>query len=97
MTIDFEGHSVRLTRCYGHSNDSLIAVLDDRFMFSGDTILGIPTVTRFPKGSTRRFWKEDIPRLTELADTIEKVYPGHGNPGRLIDMINNNVRPDMYK
>lgn len=97
MTIDLSGHSLRLTRFYGHSNDSLIAILDDKYMFSGDTILGIPTATRFPKGSTRKFWNEDIPRLLELADTIELVYPGHGKPGKLIDMINGNERPEKFK
>ena len=97
MTLEFEGHSIRLTRYYGHSSDSLIAVLDDKIMFSGDTILGIPTATRFPKGSTRKFWNEDIPRLTELADKIDIVYPGHGKPGMLIDFININERPERYK
>lgn len=97
MSIDFEGHRICLTRYYGHSNDGLIAILDDKYMFSGDTILGIPTATRFPKGSTRKFWNEDIPRLLELADTIELVYPGHGKPGKLIDMINGNERPEKFK
>ena len=97
MVLDLPGHSIKLSRFYGHSNDSLIAILDDKYMFSGDTILGIPTATRFPKGSTRKFWNEDIPRLLELADTIELVYPGHGKPGKLIDMINGNERPEKFK
>ena len=97
MTLELSGHTFKLSRFYGHSNDSLIAILDDKYMFSGDTILGIPTATRFPKGSTMKFWREDIPRLLELSDTIELVYPGHGKPGKLIDMINGNERPEKYK
>lgn len=97
MTIDFEGHSIVLTRFYGHSNDSLIAVLDDKYMFSGDTILGIPTATRLPKGSTRKFWNEDIPRLEKLTDAIDTVYPGHGKPGMLVDFIGVNERPEKFK
>ncbi len=97
MTLDLNGHSIRLIRFFGHSNDSLVAILDGTIMFSGDVILGIPTITRMPKGSTRKFWNEDIPRLMEMTDTIELVYPGHGKPGKLIDMINGNERPEKYK
>ena len=85
--FEWEGHSVNLSQYCGHSPDSLIATLDGKLMFSGDTILGIPTATRLPKGSTSRFWNEDIPRLKALAAVIEKVFPGHGEPGNLSEMI----------
>ena len=44
-------------------NSNLIAVVDNKFMFSGDTLLSIPTITRFRSGSTKLFWEEDIPKL----------------------------------
>lgn len=87
MTFDWEGHKVELTQYSGHSPDSLIATLDGKYMFSGDTILGIPTATRLPKGSTSKFWNETIPRLKELVSVIEEVFPGHGDSGKLADMI----------
>ena len=92
MNFDWEGHSVYLSQYSGHSPDGLIAILDGKFMFSGDTILGIPTATRLPKGSTSKFWNNDIPRLKTLASTIEEVYPGHGDPGKLSDMIELNEK-----
>lgn len=89
-------HKINLEAFHGHSNDSLITVVDNKYMFSGDTLLPIPTVTRFPSGSTRRFWEEDIPMLRKM-ENIEMVYPGHGMPGKLKDMLNVNVIPEKYR
>ncbi|MBO6266423.1 MAG: hypothetical protein J6M57_10515 [Acidaminococcaceae bacterium] len=65
-------------------------------MFSGDTLLPIPTVTRLPGGSTARFWEEDIPKLEKLANQIDMVFPGHEMPGRLKDMLAMNMEPTRY-
>lgn len=94
LNFVWEGHQVNLIRFFGHSNDSLIAVIDEKYMFSGDTILGIPTVTRFPGGSTKQFWNEDIPKLQKMVSEIETVFPGHGDPGRLGDFIAVNTKPE---
>lgn len=88
--FSWQNHKVELISFYGHSNDSLIAIIDGKYMFSGDSILSIPTVTRFPGGSTTRFWEEDIPKLEKLE--VEMVYPGHGMPGDLKDMVLCNKR-----
>ncbi len=90
------GHQIKLQHFYGHSADGLITVIDDRIVFSGDTLLSIPTVTRLPSGSTARFWEEDIVRLREL-DGEMLVYPGHGEPGRLKDMLIVNKMPERYR
>lgn len=95
FSFKWQNHSIRIILLYGHSNDSLAVVVDDRWMFSGDSILPIPTVTRFPGGNTKRFWKEDIPKLEKME--IDMVYPGHGLPGNLNHMISCNKRPDKYK
>ena len=88
MELDWRGHRIRLEAFHGHSVDSLIAVVDDTDMFSGDTLLSIPTVTRFPGGSTKRFWEEDVPRL-EAMDVVS-VFPGHGQVGGKDGMIQGN-------
>lgn len=90
LRLGWNSHDILLTAYHGHSNDSLIAVLNHKYMFSGDTLLSIPTVTRFPGGNTARFWEEDIPKLQRM--NIEKVFPGHGAPGTLEDMISVNVK-----
>lgn len=90
------GHNIRLSSFQGHSSDGLIAVVDGQTMFSGDTLLSIPTVTRFPSGSTARFWEEDMPRLRKMNGEM-MVYPGHGKSGRLQDMMETNKKPERYR
>ena len=89
------GHCVELIPVHGHSDDSLIARID-HCLFIGDTLLSIPTVTRFPSGSSKRFWTEDVPLLKKLAD-IDQVYPGHGKQGELCGMLNGNTPPEKYR
>ena len=92
FTVEWKGLVLHLAEYVGHSKDSICCILDDKYMFSGDTILPIPTVTRLPGGSTAKFWEEDMPKLEELTKHIELVFPGHGMPGSLKDMIAVNVR-----
>lgn len=77
----WRGHSFRFTAVHGHSADSLLAEADGQFLFTGDTILTIPTVTRLPGGSTRKFREEDLPLLRSMLDM--PAYPGHGPAERL--------------
>ncbi len=92
----WNGHRIELLSFHGHSMDSLIAIVDGQIMFSGDTLLSIPTVTRFPSGSTARFWEEDIPRLKKMNGEM-LVYPGHGKSGKLADMLAVNKKPERYR
>ena len=40
-------------------------------------------------------WEETIPKLRTL--TVEVVFPGHGEPGKLEDMLAGNHAPERYK
>lgn len=94
-TMNWQEHTLKLLQCGGHTKDSLIAVMDGRYMFSGDTLLSIPTVTRFPSGSTTTFWEETVPQLKSMS--VELVLPGHGEPGQLGDMLAINQVPERYQ
>ena len=83
-------HFIQLFSVYGHSNDGILLIIDRNYMFSGDTLLPIPTITRFVGGSTKLFWEHDIPLLKSLAPSIKKVFPGHGEPGELKEFISKN-------
>ncbi len=96
LTLSWCGHSINLVAVHGHSDDGLLGIVDGNGLFSGDTLLHIPTVTRFPSGSSKRFWLEDIPMLEGLKG-IENVYPGHGTIGKLEDMLAVNKIPERYK
>lgn len=95
--LKWNDHNIKLTRCFGHSKDSLLALLDGRYLFSGDTLLKIPTSTRFPGGSTSKFWKEDYPLLESLSSSVEIVLPGHGETGSINEMLAVNVKPERYR
>ena len=83
--IFWKDHLIELSEYHGHSPDSQCIILDGKYLFSGDTLLSIPTVTRLPGGSKKRFIEEDIPRLEALK--IERVFPGHGEIGKLQEML----------
>ena len=95
--MEWERHALRLEEYRGHSEDSVCCVIDDKYMFSGDTLLPIPTVTRLPGGSTEKFWKEDMPKLIVLSEQIDLVFPGHGMPGKMKDMLAVNKKPTKYR
>lgn len=92
MRIEWCGHEAGLISMHGHSDDSMLVVIDRKNVFSGDTLLNIPTVTRFPTGSKFRFWDEDVPKINKIIDA-ETVYPGHGKSGKLKDMLAVNKKP----
>ena len=83
------GHDIQMTAVHGHTDDSLIVLVDGLYLFSGDTLMHTPTVTRFPRGNTKRFQEEDLPLFRNLDPAIA-VYPGHGNPGILKNMLETN-------
>ena len=93
--LEWESHTLQLAEYGGHTNDSVCCIMDDKYLFSGDTILPYPTITRLPGGSTTRFWKEDIPKLEKLVKQIVIVFPGHGIPGSLKEMIESNKERNM--
>lgn len=97
LDLEWEGHTLHLSEFCGHSKDSVCCIMDNKYMFSGDTLLPIPTVTRLPGGSTARFWEEDMPKLEKLRDKIDLVFPGHEIPGNIKDMLAVNVKPTRYR
>lgn len=62
----------------GHSRGSACFLMDDKYLFSGDTVLTMPTITRFPGGSKKDFLNVTLPRLEKLRNRGIVVFPGHG-------------------
>lgn len=90
-SFKWESHEIVAMSFCGHSDDGLVYSFGHEILFTGDTILPIPTITRLPKGSSRLFWSKDIPRLRELALHTRMAFPGHRMPGELSSMIAVNV------
>lgn len=84
-TYDFtwQEHKVFLKETPGHSEGSICILLDDAFLFSGDSLVtGAKTITRLPGGSKKDFAGITLPYLESLDKEI-MVYPGHGEPQKL--------------
>lgn len=52
-SMDWQGHTLDFMDTPGHTEGSMCIVFDKKYMFTGDTLLLIPTITRLPGGSKR--------------------------------------------
>lgn len=86
-SITWEGHSIEFMDTPGHTDGSMCIVFDKKYLFTGDTLLLIPTITRLPGGSKKKFETVTIPLLKSIQTKIVKVYPGHGDFGKLEEML----------
>ena len=68
--------SVKIIYTPGHTDDSICLLVNDKKLFTGDTLfVGECGRTDFPGGNTKNMY-ESLNRLQKLNDNIE-VYPGH--------------------
>lgn len=81
--ISWKGHKLFLRETPGHSPGSICILMDERVLFSGDTLLlEHSMVSRSPGGSKKKFLKETLPFLLNLPSEC-LVYPGHYQSFRL--------------
>ncbi len=80
----FAGMRIRVFETAGHSTGSACALLDERWLFSGDTLLEYPTIVRLPSGSRAAF-RDTLARLSKMI-SVEMVYPGHGQAMPLCEL-----------
>lgn len=88
---DFEykwnSHSLKFKKVLGHSKGSSLIFLDNKIVFSGDSLMkDYPIITRFPRGNNKIFKNETIPYLETLNMDLE-VFPGHGKIFKLKDIF----------
>lgn len=73
----WQGHSLYLRETPGHSPGSICILLDEKHLFSGDSLLPQKNaMTRFPGGNKRQYQEQTLPFLSTLSPDIT-VYPGH--------------------
>ena len=81
----WEGHNIILTETPGHSEGSICICIDDRFLFTGDSLLkDSPVITKMPGGSNKDYEEITLKYLNSIDDNV-LVYPGHGATGMLKD------------
>jgi len=85
--LDWYSHKIFIQKTPGHSEGSCCILLDDRYLFTGDTLVNdYEVIFRFPGGNKEAYYEYTMPFLRTLSmDTI--VYPGHGETFLLRDVF----------
>ncbi len=79
MEYRWNRHLLRFTSTPGHSPGSCCILMDDQFLFTGDSLIkDMPVITRFPEGSRGDYEKYTKPFLSDINDDIW-ILPGHGD------------------
>lgn len=87
LEFNWTGHSVELVTTPGHTDGSICIIVDKQYLFTGDTLLDVPTITRLPGGSRKKFHEITLPYLQGMVEKNYRVFPGHGENGSLEDML----------
>lgn len=79
----WKGHLVNMRSTPGHSEGSCCITVDDKHLFTGDSLLkDIPVITRLPGGNRKAYEEITVEYLRSLPGTLY-AYPGHGEGGFL--------------
>ncbi|MBQ8961391.1 MAG: MBL fold metallo-hydrolase [Ruminococcus sp.] len=77
MGYEWNGHRFELIECSGHSPGSILILVDEKILFSGDTILKeFPPDHRMSGKTGKVRAVREVPRISELRGGLT-VYPGH--------------------
>jgi len=81
----WQNHKVEIYQTPGHSKGSVCVVIDDKYIFTGDSLIkGVPTITRLPGGSKSEFKEITLPFLNNLPES-SLIFPGHGEAGYMYE------------
>lgn len=85
ITINWENHELYLKETKGHSLGSICVLVDNKYLFCGDSLIsGTSVITRLPGGSRLMYNEETLPFLRSLNGEVW-VFPGHGEMQKLRD------------
>jgi hydroxyacylglutathione hydrolase len=77
LEFQWEGHDFTLVSTPGHSKGSICILLDNKYLFSGDSLIrDYPTITRLKGGSIKDYQNKTLNFLKSISPEII-VYPGH--------------------
>lgn len=77
MSMEWQGHYLQMIETPGHSRGSICISVDDRYLFSGDSLLrDYPAITRLRGGSSKLYKERTFAYFQSFAQEII-VYPGH--------------------
>lgn len=80
-------HNLKLMETPGHALGSICILLDEQWIFTGDSLLAdVDVITRLPGGSRKKYKEITLPILNDLSKDLQ-VYSGHGRSFKLGSMI----------
>lgn len=78
IQYEWNSHVVYMKETPGHSKGSICIVVDDKILFTGDSLLlRNKIITKIPGGSKKAYLEITKPYLESIKDDVI-VYPGHG-------------------
>lgn len=81
--LQWQGHTLCLHPTPGHADGSICILIDNRILFTGDTLMDDDkTVTSFVGGSMKKMQEQTLPYLRSLPRETQ-VYAGHFAPFQL--------------
>lgn len=87
MEFTWFDHHVYVRETPGHSPGSICILMDNRIIFTGDSLTnGTPVVTRLPGGSRQAYQTVTQPYLYGLPQDM-LVFPGHGDMDNLSNLL----------
>lgn len=82
------GHELHFKPIQGHSPGSSFIVLDNKYAFTGDSLLkNYPIIVSFPYGDKKSFINHTIPYLEKNLSADMIILPGHGEPFMLSEIM----------
>lgn len=90
FSYKWNNHKLQFKSLQGHSKGSCFIFLDEKIVFTGDTLLkDYPVITRFPRGGTKIYKNQTIPYIESLNQKLI-VLPGHGRLFELRELFKEN-------
>lgn len=92
--FSWQGNRISMFELPGHSKGSIGILANDKYFFSGDSLLPDREIElRFP-GGNRKLWETvSLPKLKALSDELT-VYPGHRGAFSMKDRRQNGIISD---
>ncbi len=81
--VEYVGVHLHMVEAPGHSPGSMLIFVDDKAVFTGDSLVeGNGVICRFPGGTKAGYLEKTLPQLNHLPDDM-LILPGHGEPGKM--------------
>lgn len=80
ISMDWNQHQLHLVHTPGHSKGSCCIELDNKYVFTGDSLIpNISTITRFPGGDVNAYREKTVSYLKKIPKKCW-IMPGHEEP-----------------